>query len=754
MSGATRPRNAAPPRPPVASSPLLVQPAVAWAAVALLGACYGLHRLIDPDLFQQIAVGRALLAHPTSIGVSTFIRGWPDFPYVEDKWLGCVIVALFDRVGGANGVMLYQIGLCIAVAAAWYAMLRRWKASRAAGVVAVAAALVACAFRLEPRPDTASHALLAATLALVTLRAPFRRLVAITAALFVLWINVHGYFVNGLLVLVAAVVATALGDRTLAAPGMPTTRERLLLLAVAIAACLVHPQGWRALASPVEQLAFFRTATVHAGIQEFEPIARLFTGASTLQWIVLAAPFVAALVIAFSGATPARRQLAAVAAGLPWLLWPPAAMADAIPYRLTIALWAMATVEIGPALRDRRLFAIFLLAGFTILAVPAVRNLPLLAPASLLLLAPAWALVESTLPLRGRARALTAVGVAAVAILAAWLRLSDRLNGDVRATTRTGWGVDRERFPVGATDFVVRHGLADALLNGFDDGGYLLYRLHPERRVFIAGNTSMYPLEFFESYLATVTGPGLDLDALTARAGFDTVIWSLASSATDRLFPALAADPRWKLAFLDYGGVVFSRSPAMPALDLPARVAELGEQHVYEPALPTWLGGTRLEYPALNVPAFLYKIGRPDLALSAAERLYAAVPTARIATLIGATASQTGALAAHLPLLTAALDRWPASPELRNLVFVALATDANRLLGAGKLAEARTALERMRDLNPEACGPYTGLAKIAALSGDTADARTMVQTALSHDTDGSCRRGIGADPELGALAPR
>ena len=32
---------------------------------------------------------------------------------------------------------------------------------------------------------------------------------------------------------------------------------------------------WRALASPVEQLAFFRTATVHAGIQEFEQLHTL-----------------------------------------------------------------------------------------------------------------------------------------------------------------------------------------------------------------------------------------------------------------------------------------------------------------------------------------------------------------------------------------------------------------------------------------------------------------------------------------------
>ena len=37
-----------------------------------------------------------------------------------------MIVALANALGGLDGVMLYQIALCVGVAAAWYGMQRLW----------------------------------------------------------------------------------------------------------------------------------------------------------------------------------------------------------------------------------------------------------------------------------------------------------------------------------------------------------------------------------------------------------------------------------------------------------------------------------------------------------------------------------------------------------------------------------------------------------------------------------------------------
>jgi hypothetical protein len=720
--------------------------------VIALGATFGLHRLIDPDLFQHVAVGRAILAHPSSLGVSTFHDAFPDYPYVEDKWLPSIVAALVDAIGGASGLMIYQIAICVAVALAWYGMQRVWGATRAAAVLGVTLGLLACTFRLEPRPDTISHALLAATIALVAMPGPRRRILWLTAGLFVLWINVHGYFVNGLLVLVAAAVARGLGDRTLGVEGMPSASDRAVALAVAVAACLIHPQGVWALLSPVLQLDLMRSAAFHAGIQELEPVARLFGGATGPQWIVLTAPFAIAACAAFVVQSAAVRQAAGLVAVLPWLVWPPAAMADALPYRVTLALWMLASIELPRAIAERRFFAPLLLAGFTVLAVPAVRNLPLLVPAALLLLAPVWSAIEDRLPARHAARGMALAGLVTLAVAVAWFRLSDRMNGDtIRGPTRTGWGVDADRFPVGAAEFIARDHPAGTLLNGFDIGGYLVYRLHPQRRVFIAGNASMYPIAFFEEYVTQVTGPAPSLDELTERYGIQTVVWDLASPAANNLFATLAASPQWKIVFLDSAAVVFTRAPTIAAIDLRRRVPELVARDLSAPALPVWLGGKPLTYPALNLPAFLQTIGRPDLALVAAEPLWPRAPSEALAALIGTAAIQTNALTGRLDWLEVASQRYPRSTDLQTLLFHGLASDANRLLAMRDADQAERRLRRMVTLQPGACGPYLGLAKAALLKRNEREARAHLADAMRHDGDGACRRGVQADPELAAL---
>jgi hypothetical protein len=426
-------------------------------------------------------------------------------------------------------------------------------------------------------------------------------------------------------------------------------------------------------------------------------------------------------------------------------------MADAIPYRATMALWTMASVEIVPALVARRIFAPFVFGGFTVLAVPAVRNLPLLAPAALLLIVPAWTEVESALAARRRTRVLAVAALATTAVAIVWLRISDRLNGFVRAPTRTGWGIDADRFPVGATDVLLRDDLRGPLLNGFDVGGYLLYRLHPARRVFIAGNTSMYPLDFFEAYTTEVAGPSPSLERIAERWPFETVVWDLASPSAQHVLPALAADPRWKLVHLDHGGVVYTKAGAAAAVDLETRVAELATRDVQRPTLPTWLGGKAFAYPAMNLPAFLFNTGRPDLALRAAEPLWSDVPSEALAVLIGAAATQANAVGPRLPMLEAALARWPTSRDLFTFVFVGHGHEANRLLGLGDAAAARPHLDRMRALQPQACGPYTGLARAALLQGNRDEAAAMVRNALARDGDGACRRFLASDAALASF---
>jgi hypothetical protein len=410
----------------------------------------------------------------------------------------------------------------------------------------------------------------------------------------------------------------------------------------------------------------------------------------------------------------------------------------------------MAATEAVSSFRARRSFPPLLFLGFTMLAIPVVRNLPLLIPPILILLAPGWTELDRQCQRAGMARLAVAV-LALLVLTIGWLRLSDRLNGVVRAPTRSGWGIDADRFPVGAVDFLEEKKLSAPFLNDFDIGGYLLYRLHPARRVFIAGNTSMYPVSFFETYVTDVVGPKPDLDDLVARFHIETVVWDLVSPAGQNLFVALAKHPAWKLVYMDHAAVVFTTAGGIPAIDLNRRVADLAATKIYRAALPPSLGGKAFPYPALALPAFLHTIGRPDLALALAEPLWPAVPAEPLAALIGTSALQTGQAAARLPFLEDAVVRYPNSADLQMLLFAALAEEANRELARGETDLAEPRLERMGTLQPHACGPYVGLAKIAILRHDTARGKSMIAEALRRDVDGACRAGVWADPFLAGL---
>jgi hypothetical protein len=731
----------------------------------LLGVLFGLHRIVDPDVFLHVVVGKAILKNPMSLGISTFIERYPRYPYVEDKWLASVAVSIADALGGEHGLMAYQILLCVGFAVAFYYMLRAWNASSVASILGVACALLACSFRLEPRPDTISHALLAVVIALTVAETPFRRLRWVVPLLLAGWVNLHGYFVNGLLVLFAAGLCRVLGDRTRStlhpAANELTAGQWFALLALALGACFLHPQGWKALANPVQQiLALAGDSTFKTAIQEFSSSSELLEGMTVAHILLVVATLLSIGVLQTTsrGRSPTLRQGAALGAALPWLVWPPSGLA-AIPYRMTAALYVMALFEVPEMVRRRCYLGPVLLGGFTVLAAPLIRNLPLLPTAALILVAPAWGEALDTITL-GRSRrvwALTyATAILTVVLPIAWLRLSDRLNVGVRAPTRTGWGVDHDRFPVAAIDFIERERLPGPLLNNFDVGSYLLYRLYPRRRAFIAGSTYMYPPAFMEDYQRILYRE--PLDDIRRRYGTATVVIELASPATQDLLGRLASSPEWSLVFLDRAGAVFlhvnedtRQFAERHTVDLDARVRELADTEHTRPAIPVWLGGKQLPFPAFNVGMFMFAVGRPDLTLIEAMRLWSDAPTEDLAVVEAEAARRSQRIAEELPRIEQALRTYPDSKDLKTFVTLGLAFRADERLRRGAIGDAELDLGRMIALAPDACGPYSALAKAAALRGDISRARDLVRESMQRDGDGTCRRALEMDPQLSAL---
>ncbi len=56
-------------------------------------------------------------------------------------------------------------------------------------------------------------------------------------------------------------------------------------------------------------------------------------------------------------------------------------------------------------------------------------------------------------------------------------------------------------MPSQAADFVIKNGISGNLFNSYDDGGYLIYRLAPERKVFIDGRADLYGDVFLKEFI-------------------------------------------------------------------------------------------------------------------------------------------------------------------------------------------------------------------------------------------------------------
>jgi len=114
--------------------------------------------------------------------------------------------------------------------------------------------------------------------------------------------------------------------------------------------------------------------------------------------------------------------------------------------------------------------------------------------------------------------------------------------------------LQRESLPVGAVEWVQAHRPAGKMFNEYNWGGYLIWRLWPDYRVFVDGRTDLYGDEILRDYVEIqAAGPRYEelLDeyevsfALTRAGGVLSVV--------------LGHTPGWQLAYEDHTAVVYVR---------------------------------------------------------------------------------------------------------------------------------------------------------------------------------------------------
>jgi len=124
----------------------------------------------------------------------------------------------------------------------------------------------------------------------------------------------------------------------------------------------------------------------------------------------------------------------------------------------------------------------------------------------------------------------------------------------VGLTLRGNSEAQRENFPVDAVDFIEEQRITGNMYNLYHWGGYLLWRLYPDQKVFIDGRADVYGDAFIDQYL----------QVYQLREGWEEPldIYSVNLAIIDRgssLSTVLNERSDWERRYADEKAVIFIR---------------------------------------------------------------------------------------------------------------------------------------------------------------------------------------------------
>ena len=456
----------------------------------------------ENDLFFELRTGTDILDFHRLPHFDTY--SWPNRGTRWDvpEWLAFAVYALSFRGGGFLGTWLVLAALTIG--AAWVVWFRLVRVTGPIWAFFLSTLmLLAMKDTLQERPYAFTYLLLAVSLCvLLSAREGRPTLLLWLPPLCILWTNLH----QGVLSLVALLLVYALGDALAAIWKRQSGKSAWRMLSTAaVSACavLVSPYGWRVYWNVLITL---RDRNLMANVTEWNPVTAL--PLTQLE------PFLLLAALAFGSLALSQKRN----------------LAD------TLAVAAL----FGQGLLHARNIPLFAIGGTLLMAPHFASALPRLRHA--LGLPPTAAYRPFLLSV------FALLLVAAVGLLA-FVNLHKSL--EPRGGSPQGIGeavaglqgypeeacafMDAEKFPTNLR-----------LLNGFETGGFLLWR-RPEQPVFVDGRLDVYVGKTFDDMLVLARAPGSPpWAALVKSYDFDCVVTTHKHEAD-----AFAAAPSWQLVYRD-----------------------------------------------------------------------------------------------------------------------------------------------------------------------------------------------------------
>lgn len=480
--------------------------------------------LTTADLGRHIVNGRIFLEQLTLVKTNYYSYTEPGLSVVNHHWGTGVIYELIYKMAGFNGLSVFNILCFIATVFVFFRIAVR-KSDSVTAFFMTMIMLPLIASRAEVRPEIISY--LFAGIAYSILEnfhdgvISFRK-TWILPVIMVFWVNLHIFFVMGLVIL-GAYFANGLIRRN-----RLKIKQYGVLLTISILLCLINPSGLNGLIEPFLILREYGYRI--AENQSLFFMQGMFPG--MIQYIHFEIMAVLAVAIVLLNLFVSRKLIHHDTPGVALLL--------------LFALMSMAMIRVMP------LFGFFF--------IPVISG--------------SVQSFQNRLPSQ-KSRTLSSWLLLSVALIVAFVFIFTRNQYYSAVTERTGLGWNRTAD--GSAAFFKENNLKGPVFNNYDIGGYLIFHLFPSERVFVDNRPEAYSVGFFKEIYEPMQASEERWKEIDQHYRFNVIFFNrldYSQNAQPFLIRRIA-DPAWVPVFVDDRTIILVRKndqnePVIRQFGLPA----------------------------------------------------------------------------------------------------------------------------------------------------------------------------------------
>ena len=225
-----------------------------WLFVLILFVLAGLFyaqkiNLTAVDLGRHIKNGEVFFEKLYPISTNFYSYTEPSYPAVNHHWATGAIFYLLQKTIGFKGLSLFYILLNLATFFFFFRVAQKNSNFNLAYFFAILSIPLICT-RTEIRPEVFSYLLLGVYLYLLykfkQKKISFRTILVILSLLQILWVNLHIFFIMGLFL-----IGVFLCDSWICEKDKRLIKQYLFLLLVLVAACFINPFGFKGVLTPL-----------------------------------------------------------------------------------------------------------------------------------------------------------------------------------------------------------------------------------------------------------------------------------------------------------------------------------------------------------------------------------------------------------------------------------------------------------------------------------------------------------------------